>query len=98
MNLRKLIDYKKINYKNLISFIYLLILFNILIIVFFDVLNYNLILINLVIFLFFNEFIYNELYQVNITIRNDNYNFIINDDEVFFEFKFLYKMYDKQID
>jgi len=87
-----------INYTSLISCFISLTLFTILYILFFKITYFILIIINLILFLVYTDFVYKKVFQINLRLHGKDYNLILNDENAFFEFKFLYKMYNKQID
>jgi hypothetical protein len=87
-----------INYTSLISCFISLTLFTILYILYFKSIYFILIIINLILFLVYTDFVYKKVFQINLRLYGKDYNLILNDEKAFFEFKFLYKMYNKQID
>jgi hypothetical protein len=87
-----------INYTSLISCFISLTLFTLLSILFFKITYFILIILNLILFLVYTDFVYKKVFQINLRLHGKDYNLILNDEYAFFEFKFLYKMYNKQID
>ena len=87
-----------INYTSLISCFISLTLFTILYILYFKITYFILIILNLILFLVYTDFVYKKVFQINLRLHGKDYNLILNDEYAFFEFKFLYKMYNKQID
>jgi hypothetical protein len=86
------------NYTSLISCFISLTLFTLLSILFFKITHFNLIILNFILFLVYTDFVYKKVFQINLKLHGKDYNLILNDEYAFFEFKFLYKMYNKQID
>ena len=87
-----------INYTSLISCFISLTLFSLLSILFLKITYFNLIILNFILFLVYTEFFYKKVFQINLKLHGKDYNLILNDEYAFFEFKLLYKMYNKQID
>lgn len=87
-----------INYTCLISCSIGLTLFSIVCILFFKITYINLIILNLILFLVYTDFVYKKVFQINLKLHDKNYNLILNDEYAFFEFKFLYEIYNKRID
>ena len=87
-----------INYTSLIICFISLTLFSIVCILFFKITYFNLIILNLILFLVYTDFVYKKVFQINLKLHDKDYNLILNDEYAFFEFKFLYKIYNKQID
>lgn len=87
-----------INYTSLISCSIGLTLFSIVCILFFKITYINLIILNLILFLVYTDFVYKKVFQINLKLHDKNYNLILNDEYAFFEFKFLYEIYNKRID
>lgn len=87
----------KINYKSLAVFLVCILNISFFIFLFFEVFYFNLILLNLIFFLLYNDFIYKKVFEIDLKIRKNNYNLIIDDESIFFEFEFLYSLYKKQI-
>lgn len=88
----------KINYISLISCFISLTLFSLLCIFFFKIIFFNLIILNLILFLLYTDFIYKKVVQINLKVHGKDYTLFLNDESTFFEFKFLYEIYNKQID
>lgn len=87
-----------INYTSLISCFISLTLFSIACILFFKIIFFNLIILNFILFLVYTDFVYKKVFQINLKLHDKDYNLILNDEYAFFEFKFLYEMYNQQID
>ncbi len=87
-----------INYTSLISCFISLTLFSLLCILFFRITYFNLIILNFILFLSYNDFVYKKIVQINIKVHGKDYTLFLNDESTFFEFKFLYEIYNKQID
>ena len=87
-----------INYTSLISCFISLTLFSLLSILFFKITHFNLIILNFILFIVYSEFVYKKVFQINLKLQDKDYKIILNDESIFFEFKLLYKMYNKQID
>jgi hypothetical protein len=84
-----------INYTSLISCFISLTLFSLLSIIFLKITYFNLIILNFILFLVYTEFFYKKVFQINLKLHGKDYNLILNDEFAFFEFKLLYKMYNK---
>jgi uncharacterized membrane protein len=88
----------KINYTSLISCSIGLLIFSFVSIHLFKITYFILIILNLNLFLLYSDFIYKKVVQINIKVHSKDYTLILNDESTFFEFKFLYEIYNKQID
>lgn len=88
----------KINYISLIGCFLSLTVFSLLCILYLKITYFNLIILNFILFLLYTDFIYKKVVQVNIKVHSKDYKLILNDESIFFEFKFLYEIYNKQID
>lgn len=87
-----------INYISLISCCLSLILLSSLFIFLFNIICFNLIMLNFILFLLYKDFVYKKLFQIELKILEKTYTFIINDLNVFFEFKYLYEIYNLKIE
>lgn len=88
----------KINYTSLISCSIGLLIFSFVSIHLFKVTYFILIILNLNLFLLYSDFIYKKVVQINIKVHGKDYTLILNDESTFFEFEFLYEIYNKRID
>ena len=59
---------------------------------------FNLIILNFILFLLYTDFIYKKAVQINLKVHGKDYTLFLTDESTFFEFKFLYEIYNKQID
>ncbi len=88
----------KINYISLFGCFLSLTVFSLLCILYLKITYFNLIILNFILFLLYTDFIYKKVVQVNIKVHSKDYTLILNDESIFFEFKFLYGIYNKHIE
>lgn len=88
----------KINYISLIGCFLSLTVFSLLCMLYLKINYFNLIILNFILFLLYTDFIYKKVVQINLKVHGKDYTLFLNDESTFFEFKFLYEIYNKQID
>lgn len=88
----------KINYISLIGCFLSLTVFSLLCMLYLKINYFNLIILNFILFLVYTDFIYKKVVQINLKVQGKDYTLILNDESIFFEFKFLYEIYNKKID
>lgn len=88
----------KINYISLIGCFLSLTVFSLLCMLYLKINYFNLIILNFILFLLYTDFIYKKVFQINLKLHGKDYRLFLNDESTFFEFKFLYEIYNKQID
>ena len=88
----------KINFISLIGCFLSLTVFSLLCMFYLKINYFNLIILNFILFLLYTDFIYKKVFQINLKLHGKDYRLFLNDESTFFEFKFLYEIYNKQID
>jgi hypothetical protein len=88
----------KINYISLIGCFLSLTAFSLLCMFYLKINYFNLIILNFILFLLYTDFIYKKVVQINLKVHGKDYTLFLNDESTFFEFMFLYEIYNKQID
>lgn len=89
---------KKINYISILMLVLFLIPLSILIYYLIKVSYLLIFVMNFILIFIYLDFIYKNIFEIKLKIHKENYNLILNDKLVFFEFMFLQKLHNNQIE